>query len=1384
MKFRKGKSVVLDQSQQKQNLTAARSEESESSGSHNQAGDAIGSGCCRRIVELSRDALLIVKTDGTIQYANPAAEKIFGYTTDEFRTQPGLFSRLLQPDSREQFENILRTFCISGTLSNQLTVWGWTNKHGVVVRTENTLSPLPDEASGMQGILLSARNVTDIPVDATRRRMVEESLRVSEERYRTLVETVNEVIFSVDTGGHITFMSPTIERVAQYRVDEVVGQPFSRFVHSDDLPGLMKSYERSLEGIVEPYEFRIVTKDGTIRSVLSSSRRQWKEGRPVGLIGVLTDLTEHKRSEEFQNALYKIAEAADRSENLTTLYRSVHAIISTVMPAQNFYIALYKPEDNTISFPYYVDEVDTVSDPSTYFNVGRGVTAYVLRTGNSLLCDAPTEKELTRRGEIELVGSESAVWLGVPLKIGEGIIGVMAVQHYSDPQAYGIREKHLLEFVSGQIALAIGRKKRESELRESEERFRLTFEHAHIGMCLVAPTGRLLAVNKTLSEMLGHSREELLRLPYATITHPDDVERSTDWCEAMLAGSDVPHRMELRYVHKSGETIWANVGTTLLKSPDGAPLYFITEIEDITERKRANEALEANERKLRQIIDLVPHFIFAKDLDGKFILVNQAVANAYGTTVEDLTGRTDADFAKSEEEVRHFRADDLEVIQAGIPKLIPDEPITDSTGRMRRLSTTKIPFTFSGTKQSCVLGVSVDITERLQAEEQLRRRLREVTMLHDVAIACTEMMNEDALIEWFTALLNRTLYPVNVGVLLAHPATGDLDVHPSYINLIGSYGKTCPAGKGICGRVVQTGRSYRAGDVVHDPYFFGPSDTRSELCVPLKVGEQVIGVINVENREPDAYTESDEELLLTFAGFIATAIARLRGEAGLRKAEERYRKFFEEDLSGNYIATPDGKLLECNLPFARMFGFDSVEAAKQSNLGALYPTLAVRSEFLELLKTRKYQEYHEVQGKTKEGKPLYLVENVVGIFDEHGELIQFKGYLFDDTRRKDLEVLLVQAQKMESVGTLAGGIAHDFNNILGIIRGYSSILPKLQSNPVKFIQAVEAIQTAVSRGTALVSQLLTFARKTDVHLEDVQINDNVLEVAQLLNETFPKVISIQTMLQKQLPLLKADPNQMHQVLVNLCVNGRDAMLPKGGTLSLSTDLVPVGRVKAFFPHAGSEEYVLIIIGDTGVGMDETTRRRAFEPFFTTKQKGKGTGLGLSVVYGIIENHGGHISIESKPGVGTTVRIYLPIPAMELTAARAAIDVPAAAMGGSETIMLVEDEELLRALMAATLREQGYTVLTANDGREAATLFRENAGAIALVLSDIGLPYISGIELYDELKTIQQGVKVILASGYIDPEQKSELLKAGVKDIIPKPYDLTTVLNTIRKILDA
>jgi two-component system, cell cycle sensor histidine kinase and response regulator CckA len=532
----------------------------------------------------------------------------------------------------------------------------------------------------------------------------------------------------------------------------------------------------------------------------------------------------------------------------------------------------------------------------------------------------------------------------------------------------------------------------------------------------------------------------------------------------------------------------------------------------------------------------------------------------------------------------------------------------------------------------------------------------------------------------------------------------------------------------------------------------------------------------------------DVEFVITAYRVDATSVIQcnIRDITGRKRAEESLmlqNAALQSAANAIVITDREGKIISINKAFSILTGFTQDEVLGHK-LNILKSGNQPLSFYQNLWKTIISGEVWkgELENKRKDGSFYTEEMTITPVRQAHGEISHFISIKQDITERKRFQQELLQSQKIQSIGTLAGGVAHDFNNILAIILIYATLLERSAENREKVVESSRAISRAVDRGKELVRQILTFARKTDVVFEPMSIADLIDELLSMLKQTFPKTITFAEDIEKDISFISADRAQIHQAILNLCVNARDAM-PKGGLITVKAEKQQRALVQNRFPAADQDSYICVSVADTGEGIEKAILLRIFDPFFTTKEMGKGTGLGLAVVYGVMQSHHGFVEVDSTPGHGTIFRLYFPVSLMSEHIAGVPSAVEAYHIGGSETILLVEDEELLLESVHHLLESKGYKVYVAQDGKEAVKLFREHKQNIDLVLTDLGLPGISGKEEFAKLKEINLEVKVIMASGFFEPDVKSELLKAGVKGFIQKPYVPDEILRIIRFVLD-
>jgi len=515
---------------------------------------------------------------------------------------------------------------------------------------------------------------------------------------------------------------------------------------------------------------------------------------------------------------------------------------------------------------------------------------------------------------------------------------------------------------------------------------------------------------------------------------------------------------------------------------------------------------------------------------------------------------------------------------------------------------------------------------------------------------------------------------------------------------------------------------------------------------------------------------------------------RKQMEQALQDSEALFRTLAENSPAAIFIYQ-DEYFRYVNQIAEDLIGYSAAELTSMHFFDVVHPDYRemVKERGLARQRGEKVPIHYEFKVIRADGTERW-VDFAAGMINYRGKPAGL-GTAYDITDRKRAEAALKeseehlrQTQKLEALGQLASGIAHDFNNILAIIIGHATLLRQGKQPPDKVMHSLDTIEKTSQRGADLVKQLLTLSRKAEPVTAPINLGDMVEEVVHLLTETFPKTIEIETALDAEPLIVMADASQINQVLMNLCLNARDAM-PQGGLLHITIQRASARQVRKHNADASGDFYAELRVTDTGIGMDKATIERIFEPFYTTKELGRGTGLGLTTVHSIVRNHNGFINVESQPGRGTTFIIYLPIPA-SLSATKPTISAEMPAFErGNETILLIEDEESIVELMTAVLDSQGYKVIVATDGLMGVEEYGKASSKIALVISDMGLPKLNGDEVFRRIRKINPQAKIILASGFLDPAQKSELDKAGLAQFIQKPYLPTEALKIIREVLD-
>ncbi len=892
------------------------------------------------------------------------------------------------------------------------------------------------------------------------------------------------------------------------------------------------------------------------------------------------------------------------------------------------------------------------------------------------------------------------------------------------------------------------RKRAAGELKQRKEFLEAIMESSMDVILTVTNDGKLAFSNSKITSVLGYTYEEIKDRPLRDFV-PEEyrAELSKLW-EKLLHGA--AGTQELQIIRNDGTLADCIVSYSPVEGFEENLIL----VKDITARKIA----EQQNRTLAHAVKSIGECVCITDLDDTVLFVNEAFLKTYGYEEREVLGKNI--------EIVRSHDNKAELVRGILPSTIDGSWQGEIMNRRKDGSEFPVSLSTSAVtndegKIIALIGVATDITERTRAEQAL--------MASEVRY-------------------RRLFESAQDGILILDAETGMIvDVNPFLIELLG-YSHEQFLGKEIWDL------GFFKNIVANKVRFMELQQTGyvRYADLPLEtVGGKKISVEFVSN----VYHVGHKKVIQCN---IRNITERKQAESEIQKNRELLNSIFATSRDGIVLEDDLGMIMFVNSAYVKLFGY-----ALENELVGKHVSIVRAPEdnerLLEYSRRRLVGQdapsIYEYKGRCKDGSFVDLEVSVAAT--EIGGKKHILSVVRDIRDRKKeqaerhlLEERTRQAQKMEAIGTLAGGIAHDFNNILAIILGHISIVKRSGQDEAVRRASAETISQAVQRGANLVRQILTFARKTDVTLVPVNVNASVKEIRKMLVQTFPKSIEFAMELEKELPLVIIDADELHQALLNLCVNARDAVVDarnNGGVqpkITLKTSLASGKELRERFPEVSADQYVAVSVTDTGMGMDETMRKRIFEPFFTTKEMGKGTGLGLAIVYGVARSAHGIVDVQSAQGRGSVFTLYLPVPKEASVSGPKHEKRHTHIPGGTETLLIVEDEESLLAILQTSLQNKGYRIIPAVDGREALKLFKQQQDHIHMVITDLGLPKLSGEAVVRELKNIKPGIKVIVASGYVDREQKLELFALGAKEIIMKPYDQTEVLEKVRSVLDA
>ncbi len=575
-------------------------------------------------------------------------------------------------------------------------------------------------------------------------------------------------------------------------------------------------------------------------------------------------------------------------------------------------------------------------------------------------------------------------------------------------------------------------------------------------------------------------------------------------------------------------------------------------------------------------------------------------------------------------------------------------------------------------------------------------------------------------------------------------------------------------------------------------YLMQTEQTQAMLLQPVGLGTDVFGILGIDftngiNSFPDATIYLLDRMARILGGTMQHGSVNRHDQA----MEQRFRTLFSAIEDVVFISTPEGRFIEINPAGAKLFGYPSVHALYQIDIGKdLYMNIADRQTYLEMIHSKGQIKDYEIAMKRLNGEKIIVQETSTVVRDRNGHITAFQGIIRDVTYKRQLEEQLLQAQKMESIGMLAGGIAHDFNNILTTVHGYAELMQMQMDPSDKFYNNVNSIIKGVKRSEDLIRQLLAFSRRQMIEPKVIELKKEITDLHSMLRRLISEDIRFDLELGDKPLHIKADRIQLQQILVNLVVNANHAIKKTKSDRShtikiIIQELQLTEDTLTRYPGSKEGKFIVIAVNDSGVGMDEQTRRKIFEPFFSTKGEGEGTGLGLATVYGIVKQNNGNIYVESAPGKGTTFKIFWP-PSQDSQVTATKIETDVKFKQRSETILFVEDDINVRNLACNGLRAFGYEVFEAANGLDAIEVINRHnlRDRMDVLITDIVMPEMGGEDLAQFVYKLNPEIKILLCSGFSDSRITLDNTSQGNNHaFLAKPYTLKNLEKKIRSLVN-
>jgi two-component system cell cycle sensor histidine kinase/response regulator CckA len=1228
--------------------------------------------------------------------------------------------------------------------------------------------------------------------DITERKLSEEKLHESKQLFDLFMEHIPGAAFLKDSEGKLVYANENFARITGQNLEDLLGLSTDHLLPDDLRQQYAAENEQVLQGEMLISENEFPGPENTAYFI--NYKFPVKRGKKTPLLGSISlDITKRKLAEKatkqseekFRNLVEGSIQGVLIHDGhkpifVNNTWASLHGYTTDEILAMDSVLPLISPADRERLIMYRDARLDGEYAPAIY-------EYQAIRKDGTILW---------LENQVKLVN-----WEG-------------------------------LACVQSTVVDISARKESELKLRESEERFKAIFDDANDGILVGdAVTKEFVMANNVICEMLGYTRDEILDLSVADIHPPKDLPAVIEAFEKQT-NKEIRIVENLPVMRKDGSVFYADINSSPITI--GSKTYLVGIFRDITERKMLQEAAERRIAALTSPIDDIEGITFDNLFDLNAIQYLQDVF-AKATGVASIITHTDgtpltepSNFCRlCKEIIRQTETGRINCYKsdAVIGRHNPDGPVIQ-TCLSGGLWDAGAAITVGGKHiANWLIG---QVRDAEQDDEQMRRYAHEIgadpeemvaafrevpAMSREqfkwVAQALFTLANQMSLFAYqniqqarFIAerevaqealkaretFLNRVIDQSPFATWISD-ANGILQsANPAlkqFLNLtddqlVGKYNVLQDPLVEKQGLLPQIRSVYENGETIH---FTCDWDGNDIPTLDLK-GSNSVSI------------EATMFPIMNAAGEITNVVlnwiditARKRAEEALRNREEQLSAIFKAAKTVSFIITnaedPEPLVLEFSPGAENLFGYSREEMiGNPVSVLHLPDDVASFPEAHQKMREGKVGFSGETKLVRKSGEQFPALFTTYPIFDENQKMYAALGVSFDISERHKLEMQLRQAQKMDALGTLSSGIAHDFNNILAAIMGYSELVyDELDSNH-SIRPDIEEIIKAASKAKKLVRQILTFTRQAEADQRPMSINHIIRESTAILQRTIPKMIQFEMDLAEEVKSIKADPQQIEQVLMNLVTNAVDAIEGSGKIVISSKNIVVESKVCDACGKHFSGDFVLISAKDSGCGMPPETKQRMFEPFYTTKGVGKGTGLGLSTVFGIAAGLGGHINCQSEIGNGTVFDIYLPAIDAVASSTKTAAESKEDALQGSETILVVDDESVIRDIATKILSRKGYRVWQASSAEDALELIKGKSINIDAIIMDLGMPGMGGKACLPHILKIKPDAKILIASGYMQYEMGGELEAIGAAGMVSKPYRKNDLLKSIRQLLDS